>query len=95
MKWFAPYDLSVPPRPIGEVITPAFIYMFLLSTASIYVFYWIDRFLYRKRFHRDTLSKMTISQETAYLIMKIATSAPTDQAHSRPIAESLMPTAFQ
>src|SRR5690606_33961948 len=31
VKWFAPYDLSISPRPIGEVISPDFIYMFLLS----------------------------------------------------------------
>jgi len=45
VKWFAPYDLSLPPRPIGEVITPAFIYMFcsrlhafMHSTGSIAFF---------------------------------------------------------
>ena len=74
VKWFAPYDLSVPPRPIGEVVTPAFIYMFLLSTACIYAFYWIDRFLYRRRFLSETLGKLSISQDAAYLIMRIATS---------------------
>ncbi len=74
VKWFAPYDLSLPPRPIGEVITPAFIYMFLLSTACIYAFYWIDRFLYRRQFLRETLGKLIISQDAAYLIMRIATS---------------------
>ena len=74
VKWFAPYDLSLPPRPIGEVITPAFIYMFLLSTACIYAFYWIDRFLYRRHFLSETLGKLVISQEAAYLIMRIAAS---------------------
>jgi hypothetical protein len=74
VKWFAPYDLSLPPRPIGEVITPAFIYMFLISTACIYASYWIDRFLYRRHFLSETLGKLVISQEAAYLIMRIAAS---------------------
>jgi hypothetical protein len=74
VKWFAPYDLTIPPRPIGEVITPAFIYMFLLSTACIYTFYWIDRFLYRRHFLADKLGALIISQDIAYLIMRIATT---------------------
>jgi hypothetical protein len=74
VKWFAPYDLTIPPRPIGEVITPAFIYMFLLSTACIYTFYWIDRFLYRKRFLSEKLEALIISQDLAYLIMRVATT---------------------
>jgi hypothetical protein len=74
VKWFAPYDLTIPPRPIGEVLTPAFIYMFLLSTACIYAFYWIDRFLYRRHFLAEKLGALVISQDAAYLIMRIATS---------------------
>lgn len=45
VKWFFPYDLGKPPLPIGQVITEQFTYMFLLSTACIYAFYWIDPFL--------------------------------------------------
>lgn len=74
VKWFAPYDLTVPPRPIGEVLTPGFIYMFLLSTACIYAFYWIDRWLYRRHFLAEKLGALVISQDAAYLIMRIAAS---------------------
>ena len=74
VKWFFPYDLTRPPLPIGEVITEQFTYMFLLSTACIYVFYWIDRFLYRKAFLAEGLGKLVIPQEAAFWVMRIAAS---------------------
>ena len=31
VKWFAEYDLSKPPLPVGDVLTGQFVYFFLAS----------------------------------------------------------------
>ena len=74
VKWFVPYDLSEPPRQIGEVINADFAGLFILSTLCIYAFFWIDRFLYRKRLFADRLERLVISEEQAFWIMRGAAS---------------------
>ncbi len=74
VKWFFPYDLSEPPLPIGEVITRDFVYMFLVSSGCIYAFYWVDRYLYRKKFMAERLGKLVITQPMAFWIMRGAAS---------------------
>lgn len=70
VKWFFPYDLSEPPLPIGEVITPAFIYMFLVSTACIYAFFWVDRYFFRTDFMVKQLGGLRINEDQAFWIMR-------------------------
>jgi hypothetical protein len=57
VKWFADYDLKPPPRPIGDVLTGQFVYFFLASVLTMYAFYWIDRYLYRKCILEDVLRR--------------------------------------
>src|SRR5262249_30279930 len=70
VKWFAEYDLNEPPLPIGDVLTGQFVYCFLVSVAAIYAFYWIDRYLYRKRILEDVLRRYIISEPVAFIIMR-------------------------
>jgi hypothetical protein len=74
IKWFMPYDLSEPPRQIGEVINTDFFHLYLVSTLCIFAFFWIDRFLYRKRLFANRLERLAISQEQAFWIMRGAAS---------------------
>ena len=48
VKWFAPYSLDEAPLPIGEVLTPEFIYFYLGSAVFIYAFFWFDRYFYQR-----------------------------------------------
>ncbi len=72
VKWFAEYDLNKPPLPIGEVLTGPFVFFFLLSLVLIYAFYWVDRYVYRRRILEDALGRYTLAEPTAFLIMRAA-----------------------
>lgn len=70
VKWFAAYDLSKPPIPIGEVLTGEFVEFFLSSLLLIYAFFWFDRYVLRKRLLQDVLSRYTVSEPVAFMIMR-------------------------
>jgi hypothetical protein len=70
VKWFAHYDLTHPPLPISEVVTPQFVYFFLASVFLVYGFFWFDRYVYCKRILDDVLRRFTVSEPTAFLIMR-------------------------
>lgn len=74
VKWFFPYDLSNPPLPIGDVLTPTFVYLFLLSVVGIYVFVWVDRYLYRKQFLADQLARYSVNAEQSFWILRTSIS---------------------
>lgn len=49
MKWFADVAPAESPRPIGDVLThPFFVKLLLLSFASVYAFFYVDRLALRK-----------------------------------------------
>jgi hypothetical protein len=64
------YDLSRSPLPIGEVVTSQFVYFFLGSVVLIYVFFWFDRYVYRKRILEDVLRRLTVTEPVAFMIMR-------------------------
>lgn len=74
VKWFAGYDLTEPPLSIGKVITTEFIYLYILSVFCIYVFFWIDRYLFRKNYLSGLASKLTSSGGLSLWIVSIATA---------------------
>ena len=74
IKWFAPFDLSKPPLAIGEVLNTTFVRLYLLSIICIYVFFYIDRLAYRKRFLTDTLTPYTLNNAQSFWIMRISIS---------------------
>src|SRR5262249_28078187 len=48
VKWFFPYDVVKPPLPIGEIVDATFARMFAWSVAACFLFFLIDRFVYRQ-----------------------------------------------
>lgn len=72
VKWFAEYDLDKPPLPVGEVLTGQFLYIFLISIAWMYAFFWVDRYALRKRILEDTLRRYTVSEPVAFAVMRLA-----------------------
>jgi hypothetical protein len=72
VKWFAEYDLNKPPLPIGEVLTGPFVYFFLFSVVAIYAFFWVDRYVYRKRILENVLKRYTMSEPVAFMVMRAA-----------------------
>ena len=72
VKWFAEYDVTKPPLPIGGVIDARFVYFFLASVVMIYAYFWVDRFVLRWRILEDELRRFTVDQPTAFLILRVA-----------------------
>lgn len=74
IKWFYPYDLSAPPRPIGEVLSGTFIVFYLISTVAIYVFFLVDRTLYHNNVLAQPLNRLMVSESQAFWIIRGAVS---------------------
>lgn len=74
IKWFYPYDLSAAPRNMGEVLNANFAALYVLSIVCIYVFFYIDRLWYRKKFLNAQLSGLVVSQNVAGWIIRAATA---------------------
>jgi len=72
VKWFAPFDLEQPPAPVGEVLTPQFVYLYITSILCIYAFFWIDRYLYRRRFLGELAERIRLSPTNALRILRAA-----------------------
>jgi hypothetical protein len=72
VKWFAPYDMTKPPLPIGEVLNGKFTYFFLSSVLLIYAFFWFDRYVLRKRILEDVLRRFTVTEPVAFTIMRVS-----------------------
>ena len=62
VKWFAEYDLTRSPMPVGDVFTKFFVLFFLFSVVAIYAFYWVDRYVYRKRILERRAGRATRSR---------------------------------
>ena len=73
VKWFADYDLTKPPLAIGDVLTGKFVAFFLGSVLLIYVYFWCDRYVLRKGIMEDVLRRCTVTEPTAFAIMRVAT----------------------
>jgi hypothetical protein len=61
--------------PIGDVLNKVFVGFFLFSVVAVYFFFVVDRFAYRRRFLESYLSRFTISEPIAFLIMRCAVAA--------------------
>jgi len=70
VKWFAPYDLEKPPLRIDQVLTKEYIYFFLASVVFIYLFFLMDRYLYRKQFLAGVAEKLVISPSLSLGILR-------------------------
>ena len=48
VKWVVEFDITKPPRPIGEVLSGRFVEFFLASVFGVYLFFLADRFILQK-----------------------------------------------
>lgn len=70
VKWFAPYDLTKPPMPIGEVISPTFIYFFIGSAVFVYIVFALDRFFYKRNFLSKLDNELRRLDQLSMVIMR-------------------------
>ena len=74
IKWFVDYDIAKPPLPIGEVISGTFIAYLLISTALIYLFFLVDRYLYKRGFLAAVDQRLRMFDALSIRIMRISAS---------------------
>lgn len=74
VKWFAPYDLKTPPLSLDNVVTPQFLYLYIVSILFIYAFFWLDRFLFRINFMSGFAQKVSLTKEQSLRIIRYACS---------------------
>jgi hypothetical protein len=72
IKWFEPFDIAQPPRPIGDVLDQTFICFFLASVATIYLFFFADRYAYKKRLFVDLDERFRVFDDFSIVIMRAA-----------------------
>lgn len=70
VKWFAPYDLTKAPMPIGEVLTPTFLYFFIVSVVFVYIVFAFDRFFYKRNFLSKLDNKLRRLDQLSMVIMR-------------------------
>jgi hypothetical protein len=71
IKWFAQFDVSNPPAPIANVLTPTFIWTFVASACAIYVFFVIDRYALKMNYLSVLDSKTKMSDVFARHFMRV------------------------
>lgn len=72
VKWFAQFDISKPPMPIGDVLTRTFIWFFIWSVVAIYLFFIVDRYVLHKGYLAEQDDAWKINDHQAIDIMRIA-----------------------
>ncbi len=70
VKWFEPFDITTQPKPIGEVLSPTFIYFFLASVAVVYLFFLVDRIAVRRGVMREWDERLKVFDGLSILIMR-------------------------
>jgi hypothetical protein len=72
VKWFAPFDVTAHPKPIGEVINGTFIKCFLASVALVFGFFLADRLMYRRGIFRRLDERLRRLDEVSIMILGFA-----------------------
>lgn len=70
VKWFAEYDVTKPPTPIGDVLDGTFVKLFLVSVAACYLFFLADRYIYEEGILAKFDNKLKLFDNTANYIMR-------------------------
>ena len=68
IKWFCPYDTSIPPRSLAEVVTPSFAFIAAGFGTLMFVAYVIDRVVERNGWF-DLFDRMLLRHEAAALVL--------------------------
>lgn len=72
VKWFAPYDITAAPLSIEQVLNAQFIGLFLASVVFVYAFFWLDRWIYRRKLLADLLRRYAHDHEQSQRILRLA-----------------------
>ena len=69
VKWFGHFDVTTAPTPVDQVLTKPFVYLFLASVFSVYLFFVADRAAYRKGYFIEFDKKLTeLNRFSTYLL---------------------------
>jgi hypothetical protein len=72
VKWFAPFDVNAPPKPIGEVLNGQFVKFFLASAVAVCAFFWADRTAYRRGVLRALDARLKRLDDLSILILRLS-----------------------
>lgn len=72
VKWFFDYNVIKPPVPIGEVLDGTFVRLFLASVAGIYLFFLVDRYIYKQGYLAKFDQRLKRFDNVATYIMRAA-----------------------
>jgi hypothetical protein len=72
VKWFAPFDVHAMPKPIGEVLNGTFIKFFLLSALLVAIFFFADRYTYRRGLLSALDARLRRLDDFSILILRLA-----------------------
>jgi hypothetical protein len=74
IKWFVPFDANEPPRHMGEVLSPTFAALYVISIVFIYVFFWLDRYFYRDKYLSHKIDHWVIHKVHSQVIIRASIS---------------------
>jgi len=72
IKWLKPFDITEPPRPIGEVLDQTFLAFFLGSVVFVYLFFVADRYAYKKGILVEFDKRLSMFDGLSITIMRAA-----------------------
>jgi hypothetical protein len=72
VKWFAPFDVNAPPKPIGEVLNGQFVKFFLASAVAVCACFWADRTAYRRGVLRALDARLKRLDDLSILILRLS-----------------------
>lgn len=73
VKWFSDFSFAETPRTVGEVLTPTFIFLALLSVAVVVALVPLDRWLEKRRWYHRVNEWLRARAENSRLVMRIGT----------------------
>lgn len=74
VKWFVDYDITKPPLPIGQVLSGTFITFLLASTVAVYLFFVVDRYMYKRGFLVAFDQRLRLFDGLSIHVMRISAS---------------------
>src|SRR5690554_371342 len=75
VKWFSDYSFQQPPLQFGELMTPAFWGLLLLSLISLPLFTWVDKWGEKSAWYQRFNTFLDRYADDGPLIMRIAMGA--------------------
>ncbi len=71
VKWFSEFNLGEPPLSLDRLLDGRFVLFYLASVLFVYVFFWVDRWLYRRAFLANVTDRIVVTDALALTILRI------------------------